>query len=198
MYIASIKNYDVANGPGIRVNVFVSGCTHRCKNCFNENTWSFHYGEEYNSKHEEQILKAMEPSYIAGITFLGGEPMEPSNRSELLKLTRMIHQLYPSKSIWCYSGYLTEELLARAGIWSPDRVPSLEEVPRNRYLASYEPAPDAAELAEFLSYIDILVDGEFEDERRNLMLRFRGSENQRLVDLKRTIASGEIVLEQPK
>lgn len=194
MYYGSLKKNDVANGPGVRVNLFVSGCTHHCKNCFNEETWNFQFGDLYTDAITDEILEAMAPTYVAGITFLGGEPMEIANRKEVLKIAERIHQLYPYKTIWCYSGYLTEELLASAGMWSADRVPSLQDVPRNKNIDCSSPVADAEDLSKLLSLIDVLVDGEFVDEKRNLMLKFRGSENQRLVDLKRTIAEEKIVL----
>jgi len=194
MYYGSLKLNDVANGPGVRVNLFVSGCTHGCKNCFNEDTWNFMYGEPFTDKQFDEIINAMAPSYVAGITFLGGEPFEISNRGEILPIAEKVNELYPNKTIWCYSGYLAEELLASAGIWSPDRVPSTDEVPRNRVLECSSPAADADALARLLRLTDVLVDGEYIDNKRNLMLRFRGSENQRLIDLKKTIAEGKIVL----
>ena len=194
MYYGSLKKNDVANGPGVRVNLFVSGCTHCCKNCFNEETWKFNYGELYTDAITDEIIESLKPSYVAGITFLGGEPMEPANRKEILKLAEQIHQLYPYKTIWCYTGYLTEELLASAGIWNSDRVPSVEKLPRNRAIDCTSPASDSEDLARLLNLIDVLVDGEFVDEKRNLMLKFRGSENQRLVNLKKTIAEDTIVL----
>jgi len=194
MYYGSLKKNDVANGPGVRVNLFVSGCTHCCKKCFNEATWNFQYGTLYTDSVTEEIIEAMKPSYVAGITFLGGEPMEPANRKEVLKIAEQIHQLYPYKTIWCYSGYLTEELLARAGIWTADRVPSVADVPRNKVVDCSEIASDAEDLKKLLSLIDVLVDGEYVDEKKNLMLKFRGSENQRLIDLKKTIAEDKIVL----
>lgn len=194
MYYGSIKKNDVANGPGVRVNLFVSGCTHGCKNCFNEDTWNFKYGEEFTDTHLEEIITAMEPGYIAGITFLGGEPMEKSNRGEVLRVAERIHELYPEKTIWCYTGYLLEELMAAAGLWSYERVPSPEQAPRNRILECNPPADDAEDLAKLISLIDVLVDGEYIDHKRNLMLKFRGSENQRLIDLKKTIAEDKIIL----
>ncbi|MCQ2525357.1 MAG: radical SAM protein [Lachnospiraceae bacterium] len=194
MYYGSLKKNDVANGPGVRVNLFVSGCTHCCKKCFNEETWNFKFGELYTDAVTDEILEALAPPYVAGITFLGGEPMEPANRKEILKIAERVHQLYPYKSIWCFSGYLTEELLASAGIWDSSSVPTLDEIPRNRTIDCSTPAADAEELSRLLSLIDVLVDGEYVDEKRNLMLKFRGSENQRLVDLKKTIAEGKIIL----
>ncbi len=194
MYFGTIKKNDIANGPGVRVNLFVSGCTHHCEDCFNADTWDFSYGEEYTEAHTEEILKALAPDYVAGITFLGGEPMEPANRGTVLDISRKIKNLYPDKTIWIYSGYLTEELLARAGIWDADRVPSATEVPRNRVLPDYSPASDAEGLAELMRLTDVIVDGEFMKEKKNLRLKFRGSENQRIIDVPATIAQDKIVL----
>ncbi|MCR4616964.1 MAG: anaerobic ribonucleoside-triphosphate reductase activating protein [Lachnospiraceae bacterium] len=194
MYYGVIKKNDIANGPGVRVNLFVSGCTHKCEECFNADTWDFKYGQEYTKKQTDEILEALKPEYVAGMTFLGGEPMECANRGVVLDLSRQIKSLYPYKTIWIYSGYLVEELMARAGIWTPDKVPTYDEVPRNRVLPDYEPAPDAASLAELLKLTDVIVDGEFMKEKKNLRLKFRGSENQRIIDMKETIKSGKIVL----
>ena len=194
MYYGVIKKNDIANGPGVRVNLFVSGCTHKCEECFNADTWDFHYGFEYTEKQTAEILEALKPDYIAGMTFLGGEPMEPANRGTVLDLSKQIKVLYPYKTIWIYSGYLAEELLARAGIWTADRVPTYEQVPRNRVLADYSPAADAEGLAELLKLTDVLVDGEFDKNKKNLRLKFRGSENQRIIDMKETIKQGQIVL----
>ena len=194
MYFGTIKKNDIANGPGVRVNLFVSGCTHHCEECFNAETWYFKYGEEYTEAHTKEILDALLPDYVAGMTFLGGEPMEPENRGTVLDISRKIKQLYPDKTIWIYSGYLTEELFARAGIWSAECVPSAEDVPRNRILPDYSPAPDHEALAELINLTDVIVDGEFMKDKKNLRLKFRGSENQRIVDVKKTIAQGKIVL----
>ena len=194
MYYGTIKKNDIANGPGVRVNLFVSGCTHRCEECFNAETWNFTYGQEFTGKQADEILEALAPDYVAGMTFLGGEPMEPANRKTVLELSRVIKKLYPYKTIWIYTGYLTEELLARAGLWDASKVPSLREVPRNRILPDYSPAPDAEELAELIKLTDVFVDGEYVKEKKNLRLKFRGSENQRIVDIRKTLSQGEIVL----
>ena len=194
MYFGVIKKNDIANGPGVRVNLFVSGCTHKCKDCFNAETWNFNYGKEFTGDEAQEILDALAPDYVAGMTFLGGEPMEPANRSTVLELSKQIKTLYPYKTIWIYSGYLAEELLARAGIWTSDRVPTYQQVPRNRVLPDYSPAADADDLAALLKLTDVLVDGEYVREKKNLRLKFRGSENQRIIDMKETISQGRIVL----
>lgn len=170
MYFGEIKRFDIADGPGVRVSLFVSGCTHHCKGCFNPQTWDFTFGSEYTKATEEEILKALEPDYIDGFTLLGGEPMEPVNQRGLLPLVKKMKQLYPHKTIWCYTGYTLEtELLteSRARCECTD---------------------------ELLSYIDVLVDGEFIEEQKNISLRFRGSSNQRLIDMKKTFETGETVL----
>ncbi len=194
MYYGVIKKNDIANGPGVRVNLFVSGCTHHCEDCFNADTWAFDYGYEYTEKQTGEILEALAPEYVSGITYLGGEPMEPANRGTVLELSRRIKQLYPYKTIWIYSGYLVEELFARAGIWTPDKVPSEKEVPRNRVLPDYGPAADAEALAELLRLTDVIVDGEFMKGKKNLRLKFRGSENQRIIDIPSTLKEGKIIL----
>lgn len=170
MYYGALKKTDIANGPGVRVSLFVSGCTHHCKECFNPETWSFTYGEEYTDKVTAEILAALEPSYIQGITVLGGEPFEPSNQRELLPLYHAIREKYPNKTIWVYSGYTLENELLKE---SRARIDITDEI---------------------LSLIDVLVDGEFVLEKKNMMLKFRGSENQRIIDLRKSLAAGETIL----
>ncbi|MBR3950238.1 MAG: anaerobic ribonucleoside-triphosphate reductase activating protein [Oscillospiraceae bacterium] len=169
MNYATIKNCDIANGPGVRVSLFVSGCTHRCKGCFNEVAWDFQYGEPFTGETVEQILDMLRPSYIRGLTLLGGEPFEPRNQGAVVELLRRIKAELPEKSIWAFSGYLFEKdiLSGRLG-----------------------------DCREYLSYLDVLVDGPFIEEKKNLSLRFRGSENQRLIDVKASLAAGETVLWQ--
>ena len=169
MNYGTIKFCDIANGIGIRTVLFVSGCTHHCKGCFQPETWDFAYGQPYTEATERQILDSLAPSYIHGLTLLGGEPMEPDNQRALLPLLRRLKMEYPQKTVWCYSGYTYEELtgVSRARCEVTD---------------------------EMLSLIDVLVDGEFVLERKNISLRFRGSENQRLIDLAKTREQGSIVL----
>ena len=169
MKYATIKTVDIANGTGVRVSLFVSGCTHRCPECFNEIAWDFNYGEEFNQETIDLILKALEPSHIAGLTLLGGEPMELVNQEGLLPLLQQVRKMYPDKDIWCYTGYLYEDLLPGGKVHGP-----------------YSD--------EILSYLDILVDGPFILAQKNIRLKFRGSENQRIIDLKRTNQSRQIVL----
>ena len=172
MNYAEIKNCDIANGPGVRVSLFVSGCTHRCKGCFNEIAWDFDYGKPFTQETIDLILEMVAPNHIRGLTILGGEPFEPQNQGPVLELLRKIKQKYPEKSIWAFSGYLFDRdiLAGRLGPWEITR--------------------------EYLSYLDVLVDGPFIEEKRNLMLRFRGSENQRLIDVPRSLQDNTVVLWQ--
>lgn len=172
MNYAAIKPRDIANGPGVRVSLFVSGCTHRCKGCFNEVAWDFNYGAPFTQKTADEILEMLKPSFVTGITLLGGEPFEPENQSPLLALLRQIKAMYPEKSIWAYTGYLLDQDLLSGRVGEPEIT------------------------KEYLSYLDVLVDGPFVEARKNLSLRFRGSENQRLIDMKKTLATQEIVLWQ--
>ncbi len=162
MKYANIKYYDISNGLGVRTSLFVSGCTHRCKGCFNEMTWDFNYGNDFTQETIEEILKSVEPGYIKGLTLLGGEPMELPNQRGLLALLRQFKQRFPQKDIWCYTGYLYESDLLN---------------PQGR---AHCEVTD-----EFLSYIDILVDGEFVEALYDISLKFRGSKNQRLLQLQK-------------
>ena len=170
MNYAVIKNCDIANGPGVRVSLFVSGCTHRCPGCFNEVAWDFSYGEPFTEETMDSILKMMGPPHIKGLTLLGGEPFEPQNQPDIVELLRRVKAQFPEKSIWAYSGYLFDKdiLAGRLGPWEITK--------------------------EFLSYLDVLVDGPFVLSRKNLSLRFRGSDNQRLIDVPESLNTGEIVL----
>ena len=172
MNYANIKNCDIANGPGVRVSLFVSGCTHRCPGCFNEVAWDFSYGEPLTEDTVETILAMLRPGYIRGLTLLGGEPFEPQNQEPVLGLLRRIKAEMPQKSIWAFSGYLFDRdiLSGRLGNWQITR--------------------------EYLSYLDVLVDGPFVEAKKNLSLRFRGSENQRLIDVQESLRRGEVVLWQ--
>ena len=166
MKYAAIKSCDIANGPGVRVSQFVSGCRHHCKDCFNPETWDFAYGQPFDEAVMEHILALMAPDYIRGITYLGGEPFEPENQPGLLALSRKIRAAYPEKSIWSFTGYVYGQNL-----------PQLSGV------------TDA-----LLAGLDVLVDGPFIAARKNLGLRFRGSDNQRLIDLPKTLKTGAVVL----
>ena len=169
MHYAIIKDCDIANGPGVRVSLFVSGCTHRCKGCFNKEAWDFHYGKPFTQETIDQILEMLKPSYIKGLTLLGGEPFEPQNQGPVVDLLRQIKQRYPEKSIWAFSGYLFDRdiLSGKLGEWEITQ--------------------------EYLSYLDVLVDGPFIEEKKDLMLRFRGSSNQRLIDVQKSLATGAVV-----
>ncbi len=170
MNYANIKLFDIANGPGVRVSLFVSGCTHHCKGCFNQEAWDFSYGQEFTEAVEDRILEALRPDYVRGLTLLGGEPFEPQNQPALLKLLRKIKAKLPQKSIWAFSGYLFDRdiLPGRLG--------------------------DPAITREILSYLDVLVDGPFLENQKDLMLRFRGSANQRLIDVPASLQAGAVVL----
>jgi anaerobic ribonucleoside-triphosphate reductase activating protein len=170
MNYATIKTHDVANGPGVRVSLFVSGCTHHCKNCFNSETWDFHYGQLFTEETVNQILEALKPNYIKGLSLLGGEPFEYVNQLGLLPLVRKVRFLYPEKNIWCYTGYDYEKDI---------KCDMMNKWPATK---------------ELLSMIDVLVDGEFVEELKDLKLRFRGSSNQRIIDVKRSLTTGEVVL----
>lgn len=170
MNYGNIKYNDIANGEGVRVSLFVSGCTHHCKNCFNKETWDFNYGKPFTEKEEEAIIKALAPNHINGLTLLGGEPMEPANQKALLPFVKKVRQIYPNKTIWCYSGYLFDKELLE---------PSRAFCPWTR---------------ELLSQIDVLVDGKFVDELKDITLRFKGSSNQRVIDVKQSLATGKVVL----
>ena len=170
MKYANIKYNDIANGEGVRTSLFVSGCTHHCKGCFNEIAWDFNFGEDFTSEVEDKIIESMKPSYIAGLTLLGGEPMEPANQQALLPFIKRVKEKLPNKNIWCYTGYLFDsELLS----------PSRANTPITR---------------ELLSYIDIIVDGKFELDKKDITLRFKGSSNQRIIDVQKSLLEGKVVL----
>ena len=167
MNYADIRPIDVANGPGVRVSLFVSGCTHHCKECFNPETWDFHFGAPFTEVETEAILNHLAPAHIKGLSLLGGEPFEPENQPAVLALVRAVRERYPHKDVWCYSGYLFEALRdGKVGFHS----------------------------RELLEQLDVLVDGPFVIERKDLSLRFRGSSNQRLIDVPASLKAGEVVL----
>lgn len=164
MNYADIKKVDVANGPGVRVSLFVSGCTHHCKECFNPETWDFSYGVPFGEAEIEKILSFLAPDHIRGLSLLGGEPFEPDNQKAVLELVERVRKELPGKTVWCYSGYLFEELAAgKVG----DHSRSL------------------------LEGLDVLVDGPFVQAKKDLGLRFRGSNNQRIIDVPASLAAGE-------
>ena len=173
MKYGEIKEYDIANGPGVRLSLFVSGCTHHCKGCFNPMTWDFDYGMDYTQETEDKIVELLGESCYEGITLLGGEPMEPVNQKALLPLLRRIRTTYPHKDIWCFTGYLYDrDLLGRM-------------------------AGTVAETTELLSYIDVLVDGEFKEEEKDIPLLFKGSRNQRTIDVQASLKAHDVVLWNP-
>ncbi len=172
MYYGAIKKSDIANGEGIRTTLFVSGCRNRCKGCFQPETWAFDYGSPFTEKTKEEIFRTFENPVISGLTVLGGEPMEPENQKELLPLLREFKERCPDKTVWLYTGNLYEELTAEVG--------------------SHEKALSITR--ELLSYVDILVDGRYIEEEKSLGLRFRGSKNQRIIDMNKTRASGKIII----
>ena len=163
MNYAAIKTLDVANGPGLRTSVFVSGCTRHCKECFQPQTWDFDYGKPFTPEVMEEILESIAPSYVAGLTVLGGEPFEPRNQEAVAELLALARERYPQKSFWAFTGYTLEEL-------------------------------DSPLAQKILSYLDVLVDGPFQIEKKDLTLRFRGSSNQRLIDLNKTRQTGTLTL----
>lgn len=172
MNYATIKNNDIANGPGVRVSLFVSGCTHRCPGCFNEVAWDFAYGQPFTQETIDSILKMLAPAHIKGLTLLGGEPFEPQNQPAIVEMLRQVKAAYPNKTVWAYSGYLFDRDIL-AGRLGPKEITD-----------------------EFVSFLDVIVDGPFVQSRKNLSLRFRGSDNQRLIDVKKSLPTGEIVLWQ--
>ena len=170
MNYGEIKNFDIANGEGVRVSLFVSGCTHHCKNCFNPETWSFEYGKPFTKETEDYIIECLSPNYIDGLSLLGGEPFEPQNQEVLLPFLRKVKNELPNKNIWCYTGYLFDrELLSE----SRARCEFTDEM---------------------LSLIDVLVDGEFVQAMHDISLAFRGSSNQRIIDVQKSLETGEVKL----
>ena len=170
MNYGQIKNCDIANGEGVRVTLFVSGCTNRCKGCFQPETWDFNYGQPYTQETEDEIIKLLEPEYINGLTLLGGEPFEPENQRVLVSLVKKVKVLYPNKTVWAFTGFTLEQLMHQA------------------------PHPRTEVTQDLLFNIDVLVDGRYEADKKNVTLKFRGSENQRLIDLPKTFKAGNIVL----
>ena len=172
MNYAVIKNCDIANGPGVRVSLFVSGCTHRCKGCFNEVAWDFDYGQPFTQQTVDQILVMLAPDYIKGLTLLGGEPFEPQNQPAIVDLLRQVKAAFPQKTVWAFSGYLFDRDILPGKLGDP------------------------ALTRDYLSYLDVLVDGPFVENQKDMTLRFRGSSNQRVIDVPASLASGQIVLWQ--
>ena len=170
MHYGQIKNCDIANGQGVRVTLFVSGCTNRCEGCFQPETWDFCYGKPFTEETEEEILNMLAPDYISGLTLLGGEPFEPANQRALLPFVKKVKAKYPKKNIWAFTGFTIEKLL------------------------NEEPHPRCEATDELLAMIDVLVDGKFVLAKKNIRLKFRGSENQRILDLPETLKTGQPVM----
>ncbi len=170
MNYAEIKKTDIANGEGVRVSLFVSGCRRHCKNCFNKVTWDFSYGKPFTEEVEEELLQALSPDYIAGLTLLGGDPMEPENQRVLYPFVQKVRERLPEKTIWCYTGYTFKD-------------GAIEEEQANCEVTR-----------AFISLFDVLVDGRFIEDLKDIRLVFRGSSNQRIIDVKKTLSSGNIVL----
>lgn len=168
MNYATIKFNDIANGPGVRISLFVSGCRHHCKNCFNKEAWDFDYGKKYTQETQDRILSALSPDYVSGLSLLGGEPFEPENQSTLLSLLKATKEKYPQKDIWCYTGSDFEKDIL-SGKCSHTAL-------------------------DMLKYIDVIVDGKFIEEKKNLRLIFRGSENQNIIDVKKSLENNKTVL----
>lgn len=171
MNYCALRTCDVANGPGMRVTLFVSGCTNHCPGCFQPETWDFHYGEAFTEDTQRRVLELLAPEYIAGLTLLGGDPFEPDNQRGLLPLLKQVKTAYPKKSVWAYTGFLLDEELQTDGSH-----------------------PRCEVTDEMLSYIDVLVDGRFVEAQKDVRLKFKGSANQRIIDVQQTLASGEVTL----
>ena len=172
MYYGKIKNCDIADGPGVRVSLFVSGCTNHCENCFQPETWAFDYGDPFTQDTQRHIMELLSPSFISGLTVLGGEPFEPLNQRELLPFLHSVRAKFPNKTIWIYSGFTYEELCSEGAY------------------------PHCEQTMEMLGLCDVLVDGRFVQAKKDITLLFRGSSNQRLIDVKKTLESGFVVLWQ--
>ena len=169
MYFGNIKKNDIANGKGVRVTLFVSGCTNHCKNCFQPETWNFDYGKPYTKETEDEVIDALKPSHISGLTLLGGEPFEPENQRELVKLLRRVRDELPEKNIWSFTGFVLDQDLLDGG------------------------RKHCEVTDEMLSLLDVLVDGPFKEEEKDITLAFRGSRNQRLIDMKKSLKEQEVI-----
>ena len=172
MNYAKIKKCDVANGPGVRVSLFVSGCNHHCKNCFNREAWDFNYGNNFTEKEENQIIEDLKPDYITGLSLLGGEPFERQNQEGLAPLVKKVKQEYPNKKIWCYTGFTFDKQILGEMVGQENRETT----------------------KQMLENIDYIVDGRFVEELKNPSLKFKGSSNQRIIDVKKSLEQNEVVL----
>lgn len=172
MNYATIKWTDIANGEGVRISLFVSGCTHHCKNCFNSVAWDFSYGELFDENVQEQIIEGLKSDYVAGLSLLGGEPLEPQNQEALYPFIKRVREKFPNKTIWCYTGFVLDETTG-----------ALTNATKNTLYTQ-----------RLISLFDVLVDGPFVEELKDIRLKFRGSSNQRVIDVKKTLASNQVVL----
>ena len=172
MNYAKIKKCDVANGPGVRVSLFVSGCNHHCKNCFNSEAWDFNYGNQFSEEQANEIIEDLKPSYITGLSLLGGEPFEKVNQEGLVPLVKKVKETYPDKKIWCYTGFTFDKQILGQMIGEEHRETT----------------------KEMLENIDYIVDGKFVEELKDPTLKFKGSKNQRIIDVKKSLAQNEVVL----
>ena len=170
MHYADIKKADIANGLGVRVSVFVSGCNHHCKNCFNPEAWDFNYGKEFTEEEIDKVIKEMDHPYVSGLSLLGGEPLEHVNQQGLLPLVRKVKEKFPEKNIWCYTGY------------------TFDNDVMDGMCKHWEETP------ELLSYLDVVVDGKFEEDKKDITLKFRGSSNQRIIDVQKSLKEKKAVL----
>ena len=171
MHYGTIKLNDIANGEGIRVSLFVSGCTNHCKECFNPETWNFEYGKPFTEETENYILDNLKSDFVNGLTLLGGEPMEPRNQAVLLPFVKKVKSIYPNKTIWLYSGFRLEDELLKEGAY-----------------------PNCEHTLELLKHVDILVDGRFDRDLKDIRLNFRGSRNQRIIDVQQSLKQGKTIL----
>ncbi len=169
MNYAKIRKMDISNGPGVRVSLFVSGCSHHCKNCFNPETWNFNYGNKFTKVEINKIVELLKPSYIRGLSLLGGEPFEPANQSGVLELVKVVKNLYPNKDIWAWTGFMFDK-----------------DFFNNKFIKN-------SNITELLQYIDVIVDGKFIEKLKNPKLMYRGSSNQRVIDVQKSIRNGKII-----
>jgi len=198
MYYGNIKEFSVENGTGVRVSFFVSGCRHGCKNCFSEKTWSFEYGQVYDRAAEDKIMDALRPDYMEGLTILGGDPLEPENQPEVLGLIKRVRKELPEKNIWLFTGFVFEELIT--DITVNQKIGISKEVDVHNTVNFYEPLikdeksrANTEYVREILENIDVLIDGEFIEPLKDLNLKFRGSSNQRVIDVKSSLLKNQAV-----
>ena len=170
MYYAKIKKYDVSNGPGVRTSLYVSGCRHKCKGCFNQEAWDFFFGKPFTEETIQEIIDSSNPDFIEGLTIVGGEPLEPENQEEVWKTIQAFRKVYPKKTIWLFSGFLFEQQILKQ---------MCHQLPYTR---------------DILENIDVLVDGKFVENLKDPLLGFRGSSNQRIIDVPASLKQNKIIL----